>query len=1160
VVRGGKLRICREFAPVLGRLRPAASVIALVVGLSLAAPPPALAATGTVVATEMNGFGRIVLTFDKAVRAQVRTSNGVVILSFDEQVTADLEKLAAQAPRYVAVARRDPDGRSIRIATPQAFRANLMEAGERLFLDLLPAGWQGLPPALPADVVEELARRARQAEDEVRRTQRERLRREPRDMAARVATGPTFTRLVLDAGQTVPVDIRREGDTLRLRFDAALRLDAAALKSRLPESVLSLAGDLENGTLNVTLEAKAGTEMRAFREDDAVIVDFPRPVTTAPERSARSARSPAVRQIPTAPPAPPAEATPAPESPRAREAAAPAAPAAPPPQRPIRAVAERQPGKVSVTAADGGIRVEVPSPAGTPAAAFMRGEVAWLVFHGLEGLEAPPVPVALKDEVRKIEVDRVAGGQIVRLTLSAPRPLTLAQAQGGWTAMLGGQPAGPIEPLTLRATVSQEGRTVLATRMPGAGQVMWIEDPDTEDRLAIVTAQGPAHGVARTQAFVEVVAHPTVHGLALHPRVDDVVVQPGLDQVVVGRERGLTLSPAAPERAGEDGAPAGLLLETAAWADAGKGDIRARGAELLRETAEAPKRQRSEARARLALFLLANGRPGEASAVLRVMEDEDAVAASTKPWALMKLMAMTLANRHADMARAFATSPVRSEPEAMLWKAHADAGLRRWTDALVGFRQTLDIVDRYPEEVQVSLRRRIVEAAIEMQEPTFAQQQLDALERLEPRGRESGQSLVLRGRIAAMLGRPDEALAAFETARRSGDRPVEAAARLHGALVGLAEGTVSRADAMAELETVGMIWRRDEIEVTALARLGELYAEDGRWREAFATARRATEVLPDHPLTRRLHDEMARRFEDLFLDGRADELPRVEAVGLFFDFRHLLPISRRGDEIIRRLADRLASLDLLDQAAELLQHQVDNRLGGLQKARIATRLAVIYLSNRKPVEALQALKASRLNDLPEDLRRARLLVEARALSEISRNDVALDILAGLDGPDVERLRAEVLWRSKRWREAGEALEQVLGDSWQGPADLDPARRGMALRAGIAYILGDDRLGADRLRSKFAGKMAASEDARAFQLVTSQSRARPGEFRALARQAVSGDTLAAFLDAYRERYPDLAGPESRPEAPAEAMAEMRRARDGLPPRQAAEAEGAAPRTP
>ena len=96
-------------------------------------------------------------------------------------------------------------------------------------------------------------------------------------------------------------------------------------------------------------------------------------------------------------------------------------------------------------------------------------------------------------------------------------------------------------------------------------------------------------------------------------------------------------------------------------------------------------------------------------------------------------------------------------------------------------------------------------------------------------------------------------------------------------------------------------------------------------------------------MTRRIQEGAAATFEALFLAGKGDALPAVDALALFYDFRELTPIGRRGDEMIRRLADRLASVDLLDQAADLLQYQVDHRLQGAARAQVATRLAVIYL-------------------------------------------------------------------------------------------------------------------------------------------------------------------------------------------------------------------------
>jgi hypothetical protein len=145
-------------------------------------PCTAFAAKGSVIGSEMQGFGRLVFAFDQEVPAKVRVVNAVMIVEFDRAVTLDLERIAQQIPNFVSVARLDPDGKSIRLGMVNRFRADLKPAGEKLFLDLLPPRWQGLPPSLPTDVVQDLARRARVAEDKLRLVERERERRIPREL------------------------------------------------------------------------------------------------------------------------------------------------------------------------------------------------------------------------------------------------------------------------------------------------------------------------------------------------------------------------------------------------------------------------------------------------------------------------------------------------------------------------------------------------------------------------------------------------------------------------------------------------------------------------------------------------------------------------------------------------------------------------------------------------------------------------------------------------------------------------------------------------------------------------------------------------------------------------------------------------------------------
>src|SRR5262245_3207023 len=147
-----------------------AGFIALLVlmGCTVAHSAPQSAEVSGAVA---NGYGRLVFTFSEESEAEVRSANGVLIVSFKKPVYINVEHLPLAMPGYVGVARRDPDGGAIRIGLARKVTVNTMPAGEKLFVDLLPDGWSGMPPGLPQEVVDELARRAREAERKVRQQQ-----------------------------------------------------------------------------------------------------------------------------------------------------------------------------------------------------------------------------------------------------------------------------------------------------------------------------------------------------------------------------------------------------------------------------------------------------------------------------------------------------------------------------------------------------------------------------------------------------------------------------------------------------------------------------------------------------------------------------------------------------------------------------------------------------------------------------------------------------------------------------------------------------------------------------------------------------------------------------------------------------------------------------
>ncbi len=378
---------------------------------------------------------------------------------------------------------------------------------------------------------------------------------------------------------------------------------------------------------------------------------------------------------------------------------------------------------------------------------------------------------------------------------------------------------------------------------------------------------------------------------------------------------------------------------------------------------------------------------------------------------------------------------------------------------------------------------------------------------------------MLRGRLAEALGHDKDALGQYRIAIGSTDRSAAAEARLLQIVLRQKRDEISQTEMLRELETLSVMWRGDAVEVRALVMMARIYPDVGRYGESFAAARTATRLQPNSEPSRQGQDAAAALFAQLFLSPKGDDLPPVDALGMFYEYRELTPIGRRGDEMIRRLADRLVAVDLLDQASELLQYQVDKRLEGAARAQVAARLAMVYLTNRKPDRAISALRTTRIADLSGELRQQRLLLEARAQSDVGRHDLALDIISNITGREAIRLRSDIYWASRRWREASEQIELYYADRWRDFKPLNPLERGDVIRAVVGYALAEDAIGMARFREKYAPLMSAEPDRSAFEDASKPATTNSAGFADIARMAASVDTLDGFLREMRTRFPD-----------------------------------------
>jgi hypothetical protein len=251
-------------------------------------------------------------------------------------------------------------------------------------------------------------------------------------------------------------------------------------------------------------------------------------------------------------------------------------------------------------------------------------------------------------------------------------------------------------------------------------------------------------------------------------------------------------------------------------------------------------------------------------------------------------------------------------------------------------------------------------------------------------------------------------------------------------------------------------------------------------------------------------------FEEALLHDQT--VGAVRAYALYRDLPELVPAGAAGDRVRRRLATRLAELDLLAPAATLLGGLVDGS-GGAARAEAGAELATLWLRAPDPEAALAALDRSHVAaGLPGELERRRRVLRARALAAARRPADALALLDGQTSSSERELQAEILWQIRDWPPLAATLEGLLERRETSDAALSGADQDLVLRLAIAYGQQADGAALERLRARFGAAMRDQPAEPAFLMATMT----PGQPRApdaiLAVAAEHLDRMRTYLAA------------------------------------------------
>jgi tetratricopeptide (TPR) repeat protein len=1085
-----------------------------------------------------SGYARVLFEWPEEARASASLTSDVIVVRFPRSTQIDADTIARRLEGVVALVRLDADGRALRIALKTPARIATSQSGRRFALDIVSPQKKSDPPP----VTDPEAAKSRG----------------PFAVELRTSELETMTRLTFDWPERAPYDAALRDGQLTIRFQKPGTIDLARINSKPPAWVKSVSSQATPAGLTIIVAVDPEIRLSDRAEGNRVVFDLIEP---AQDRAVAAAAAPPsaptsagvvadagpvdphlATPVPPAPiqiPPPPAKGPGAPtqlvktdaaaaaaaQTPAApatdashtadlRPAAVPApldaqdlsaAPAAAPPLA-------LKPGLVTVEARDATVFAAATFTALPRAAIFRRGPAVWLVFETREPLDASALMktsamgVALWSAPQPLS----AGVLGMRLRVAESTPVSVSVSGQAWVLTIGPGAAPEAGGITFLREVQPGGPAGLKALVQDSGTTVWVKDPALGDRIAVTPAGAPLRGVAAGRRMAELDVLPSLHGLAVRAIADDLQIASARDAVTLTRPRGLAMSGDA-QRAEDFAGPVPdseyPAADLVAWKTLGDDPITA-ARTLLRSSADSPGGM-SQQRMSLARYYVANDLGAEALGVIKLIAAQDQTSESTPALRTLRAIANLQLRRYQSAVDDLSIGALARDPHAAFWRGIAFAGLGKATEASANLNAAAKFFGAYPPAWQARARLALADASLSLGDARAAEQALGALPPGLPKALDS-EFKYMRGRVAEAQSRDDAALSLYAEAMAAGHPEIAVKSELQALTLKSRTKKLTPEQAIDQLERLRYKWRGDQIELATLHALGQALGAAGRVREGLEAMSAAVRNFPNAEKTRDLKLDMQRMFASVFQSGTPAGMTPVQALALFYDYKDLTPPGLEGDEIIRKLSERLAEVDLLPQAAELLQHQVDNRLDGVARAQVATRLAVIYLLDRKPEKALAAIRSSRQVRLPDAMISERRLLEARALADLKLTDEAIETLADDDSAAAGRLRGDVFWAGQRWAEAGKVSETLAGEQWASATPLSDTTRQDVLRAGVAYVLANDRAGVERLRVRFGPKMADSPHAKSFAVVVGETNPASPDMRAMVRQVAAVDSLDAFL--------------------------------------------------
>ncbi len=975
-------------------------------------------------------------------------------------------------------------------------------------------------------------------------------------LPVRAADHGSFDRLVFDWPNTVSYEVQQNRDKVTVTFARAATIDLAALRRDLPADVSVVSAEPNGPSTVVVLQTPANAQLHYFATQGHVVLDIYRAnaaispqakVDPAPvaAKSNQTAGKPAAAEPPkmaatasTAPPAPtapPATAQPiAQTAPTAPTAAAPVgtpanpakpmpaaapSPAAVTPSPP--AAVPGAPSTIQPAVATKAFSISVSWDQPVGAAIFQRAGYLWMVFDRHQDVDIPLIRRLGGEAVTFAEELPSKSVTILRLILQPDYKPSVRRDGLLWVVDLSGEAAEPSAPIDVVAPARLANGTGIALAVKEPGNVIDFVDPEVGDTIVVVPVGAAGAGVYPGRDTPDVQLLPTLQGVAIVPHTDAIDVKTSRQGVTIALPGGTNMllsTSVGPAKTAKGPALAtGTgLFDVSGWRGGGEEDFTKARKELDDSMLDLSPSAVGPANLRAAQFFFANGFAAECLGNLRLAEAADPTMVDTAPFRALRGACSFLMGRYQEAQADLDNPLLKDDGEAQMWRAAAHAAPIRqpaeWNKALAS---GVPLLKNYPKPLKWPLAEQVAKAALADNDDATARDAIAIMDELATRSDEKSEVSFMTATLEEAKGQFDRAIANYERAKEGDSREYRARAALAQTELLLRTKKIKAKEAAERLDRLRFSWREGDFEFNLLRRLAELQAEAEEYPEALRTLRTLVNNYNDNPAVSQVRTTMGEIFAKLYLEGAADTLPPVAAIGLYDEFRELTPTGPSGDEMIRKLADRLVKVDLLDRAAALLKYQVNFRLKGLDKARVGSQLALLDLMDKRPNDALDAISGSTVDGLPPELIDQRRHLQARALADLDRGPDAIAALKDDKSREGQLLRAEIYQREKDWASAADTFAELVPEPERG-AKLSEGDAQLVLDWATALTLGKDDRGLASLRRIYGPAMAGTSFQAAFDLLTSAPDKQITNFPGLADKIKQAQAFETFIASYKEK--------------------------------------------